>query len=65
MEHEYEFWNNVERAAMGTGGRVCTIDWGSEHGQKRRRCSKRARVKEKGTTAGLGPRQARVDFACC
>ena len=49
MEHAYENWNNLERALVGTGGRVCTIDWGSEHGRKRR-CPKRARVKEKGTT---------------
>ena len=50
MEHAHEFWNNVERAVVGIDGRVCTIDWGSEHGRKRRRCLKRARVKEKGTT---------------
>ena len=49
MEHAYEYWNNVERAVVGTGGRVCTINRGSEHGRKRRRCPKRARVKEKGT----------------
>ena len=58
MEHAFEFWNNVERAVVGTGGRVCTIDWGSEHGRKRRTCPKRARVKEKGTTGhqrGLRP----------
>ena len=50
MEHAFEFWNNVKRAVVGTGGRVCTIDWGSEHGRERRRCPKRARVKEKGIT---------------
>ena len=33
MKHAFEFWNNFERAVVGTGGRVCTIDWGSEHGR--------------------------------
>ena len=67
MEHAFEFWNNVERAVVGTGGRVCTIDRGSEHGRKRRRCPKRARVKEKGTAGhqrGLRPAPGTCFFAC-
>ena len=58
MEHAHEFWHDVERAVVGTGGRVCTIDRGSEHGRKRR-CPERARVKEKRTTGHQrGPRPA-------
>ena len=49
IAHAYEFWNNVETAVVRADGRVCTIDWGSEHGQKRTGCPKRARVKEKRT----------------
>ena len=50
MEHAYEYWNEIKKAVAGTGGRVCTIGWGSEHARKRRRCPKRERVKEKKTT---------------
>ena len=58
MEHAYEYWNNVERAVVGTGGRVCAIDWGSEHGRKRRRCPKRARVKKEQHAISEGFRPA-------
>ena len=34
MEHAHEYWNNVERALVGTGGKGCTIDLRSKHGEK-------------------------------
>ena len=47
-----------ESAVMGAGGGVCIIGWEAEHGRKRRRCPKRARV-EKGSRCQQQERYAR------
>ena len=45
------YWKEErERAMAGTGGKLCTTGWVSEHGRKRRRCPKREQIKEKGST---------------
>ena len=50
IERAYEYWNEIEKAVVDTGGRVCIVNWEAEHGRKIRRRPKRARVMEKGTS---------------
>ena len=50
VQPKYAYWKEIEREMVGTGGRVCTIGWGAEHGRERRRRPRRERVKEKRPT---------------
>ena len=72
MEHACEYWNEIKKAVAGTGGRICTMGWGSEHARKKEERPKAGAgkgEKNNGPSArSLGPHQAHFDFvafACC